>query len=415
MVRAAAGLAVTVLDEARKLPATLPGLPVRLIGLALQSSLKLQQEYSGLVARGDELIDGLVGGSGGGLATFDDDDDLPAPAAAAGALRTSPFDLVEEDPEEAAELDAEELADADLVDEQLVAEELADELADADLAEVSLDDPPAEVSAEALIEAIAEDDAELSPAEVAALPADPEADAITAAVDELAAEVADEVAAEVPDAVPDEVLEDLTADAVTELAEDEESIGAAVAEELIADAAIGGTPPEDSTTSGETVADEMVADETVTDETVPGLDPAAEVVPAVPAVDSAPADAPTETGSTDTGSSDTAPSDTALPDTALPDSTPTDGSGDGDVLTTADGADEAVEQPADEAAPGEPAPVSPVEGYDSFSIPAMRGRLRAYPAETVADLLDYERATRARAPYVTLLQNRLEKLSADRG
>jgi hypothetical protein len=58
---------------------------------------------------------------------------------------------------------------------------------------------------------------------------------------------------------------------------------------------------------------------------------------------------------------------------------------------------------------------APAEGYDSFSIPALRGRLRAYPLETVADLLDYERATRARAAYVTLLQNRLEKLSNDRG
>ena len=63
----------------------------------------------------------------------------------------------------------------------------------------------------------------------------------------------------------------------------------------------------------------------------------------------------------------------------------------------------------------ETGPTSPVEGYDAFSIPALRGHLRAYPAETVADLLDYERATRARAPYVTLLQNRLEKLSIDRG
>ena len=37
VVRAAAGLAATVLDEARKLPETLPGLPVRVIGLAMQS------------------------------------------------------------------------------------------------------------------------------------------------------------------------------------------------------------------------------------------------------------------------------------------------------------------------------------------------------------------------------------------
>ena len=60
-------------------------------------------------------------------------------------------------------------------------------------------------------------------------------------------------------------------------------------------------------------------------------------------------------------------------------------------------------------------PVAPVPGYDAFSIPSLRGHLRGYTAETVADLLDYERAHQARPPYVTLLQNRLEKLSADRG
>uniref|UniRef100_UPI003F6DC696 hypothetical protein n=1 Tax=Modestobacter excelsi TaxID=2213161 RepID=UPI003F6DC696 len=70
---------------------------------------------------------------------------------------------------------------------------------------------------------------------------------------------------------------------------------------------------------------------------------------------------------------------------------------------------------AEAGAKAEAGATSPVEGYDAFSIPALRGRLRSYPIETVADLLDYERATQARAPYVTLLQNRLEKLSADRG
>ena len=83
VVRAAAGLAATVLDEARKLPETLPGLPVRLIGQALQTSLKIQQQYSGLVARGDEVFTGLRGESEAGLATFDDD--LPSSAAPAPA------------------------------------------------------------------------------------------------------------------------------------------------------------------------------------------------------------------------------------------------------------------------------------------------------------------------------------------
>src|SRR6185312_12220587 len=70
VVRAAAGLAATVLDEARKLPETLPGLPVRIIGLAMQKAMWLQHQYSGLVARGDELFTGIRGEDEPGLATF---------------------------------------------------------------------------------------------------------------------------------------------------------------------------------------------------------------------------------------------------------------------------------------------------------------------------------------------------------
>ena len=42
VVRAVAGLAAILLDEARKLPETLPGLPVRIIGLAMQQAMKVQ-------------------------------------------------------------------------------------------------------------------------------------------------------------------------------------------------------------------------------------------------------------------------------------------------------------------------------------------------------------------------------------
>ena len=92
VVRAAAGLAATVLDEARKLPETLPGLPVRLIGLAMQQAMKVQQQYAGLVARGDELFTGLRGEDEPGLATFDDDLDEPA---ASNGFRESAFDRAE--------------------------------------------------------------------------------------------------------------------------------------------------------------------------------------------------------------------------------------------------------------------------------------------------------------------------------
>src|SRR6476646_2835923 len=87
VVRAAAGLAATLFDEASKLPETLPGLTVRLIGMAMQHAMKIQQQYAGLVARGDELFTGLRGEDEPGLATFDDEE--PAPT---GGFRDSAFD-----------------------------------------------------------------------------------------------------------------------------------------------------------------------------------------------------------------------------------------------------------------------------------------------------------------------------------
>lgn len=95
VVRAAAGLAATVLDEARKLPETLPGLPVRVIGLAMQSALKLQQQYAAFVARGDELFTGLRGEDEPGLATFDDELDETDAAPGSNGYRESAFDRAE--------------------------------------------------------------------------------------------------------------------------------------------------------------------------------------------------------------------------------------------------------------------------------------------------------------------------------
>src|SRR3712207_1103322 len=96
-VRATVGLAATVIDDVRSLPRTLPGLPVRLVGIALQAAMKLQQQWSGLVARGDEVLTGLRGEREPGLATFDDDEDeQPAGAGLVAqpidVLRDSAFD-----------------------------------------------------------------------------------------------------------------------------------------------------------------------------------------------------------------------------------------------------------------------------------------------------------------------------------
>lgn len=74
-IRAAAGLAVTVLGQARQLPANITGLPVRVAGLAMQASLRVQQSYAGLVVRGDELLTqiGRPGDEDPPWATFDDE------------------------------------------------------------------------------------------------------------------------------------------------------------------------------------------------------------------------------------------------------------------------------------------------------------------------------------------------------
>src|SRR3954471_7374217 len=119
VVRAAAGLAATVLDEARKLPETLPGLPVRLIGLAMQSAMKVQQQYAGFVARGDELFTGGRGGNEPGLATFDDDDEPEATG-----FRESAFDRASD-----AAPTADLITDDEVADDAPGTDEILDEIA----------------------------------------------------------------------------------------------------------------------------------------------------------------------------------------------------------------------------------------------------------------------------------------------
>jgi hypothetical protein len=286
VVRAAAGLAATVLDEARKLPETLPGLPVRVIGLAMQQAMKIQQQYAGLVARGDELFTGLRGENEPGLATFDDDEQPPA----SGGFRDSAFDRAE--------------------------------------APSPVDDT-------------------LTDAEVDALPGDPAADAVTAAVDELA---------------------------------DQVEAGQQSIEELVEEA------PEIEEILDEIAIDELVDQAPTLDETAPTV------------AETAPTLAETPPAETD---------ETADVSTTV------------DVLT-ADGSDVAIDEGGTpvaaatgngSAAPGSSAPATaPIEGYDDFSIAQLRGRLRGYQLSTVDELVSYEKATRAREPYLRMLRNRLEKL-----
>jgi hypothetical protein len=288
VVRAAAGLAATVLDEARKLPETLPGLTVRVVGLAMQTAMKVQQQYAELVARGDELFTGIRGEDEPGLATFDDDE----PAATPG-FRDSAFDRAG-----AAEAEEARVAIEVLVDEAPATEDLLDELAieemvgDVPTPEEALPEPPA------------------SPREAPARKSPPR-------------KTAARKAAAAPEPAPAPAAEPV------------------VEAEPTADVA---TPVDELTSAGEEAAvDAAVADEIRA------------------AAESPAAEAP-------------------APEARTP------------------------------ATPVAALVVAPVDGYDDFSIAQLRGRLRGYAGSTVQELLDYEQATRARDPYLTMLRNRLEKL-----
>jgi hypothetical protein len=58
-LRAAAGLAAVAVDEARRLPTRLAGLPVVALGAALQASMRVQQRYAELIGRGDQVLSGM--------------------------------------------------------------------------------------------------------------------------------------------------------------------------------------------------------------------------------------------------------------------------------------------------------------------------------------------------------------------
>ncbi|MCA0144454.1 hypothetical protein [Blastococcus sp. LR1] len=352
VVRAAAGLAATVLDEARKLPETLPGLPVRVIGVAMQHAMKVQQTYAGLIARGDELLTGLRGESEPGLATFDEDLEPVTVTQPSNGFRDSAFDRV---------------ADADVAPLLAAADE-----AGVDVDDAVIDTAEAVTTAEQAIE-ITED-----------------APSTEEVLDELA------IAEAVPEVVgtdPLDAVEGIDDAAVTEDA-------AAVESALL---------ESDTVAPAETATTETAAAETPdVATTVDVLTPEGEVETVEAAITDegiAAVEAPQEEPGTD---ETVATTDAAAGNDEPADSTPAEAVDEGGTPVAA------ADAPSD-AAPAEETPSSapttaPIDGYDSFSIAQLRGRLRGYALSSVSDLLAYEQATRSREPYLRMLRNRLEKL-----
>lgn len=64
------------------------------------------------------------------------------------------------------------------------------------------------------------------------------------------------------------------------------------------------------------------------------------------------------------------------------------------------------DEPSGDGAEPEP----PIAGYDEFSVPQLRARVRRLSAEQLEALIAYEQRHQNRAPYLTLLTNRLDAL-----
>src|SRR5579875_3937506 len=88
-VRAAVGLVATAADEARHLPDRALELPMLAVSTALQASVRAQQRYARLTARGDALLNRRPpSDEPPEWATFDD----PLPADELQQRRRSAFD-----------------------------------------------------------------------------------------------------------------------------------------------------------------------------------------------------------------------------------------------------------------------------------------------------------------------------------
>lgn len=81
-VRIAAGLAATAVEQTRKLPNTLLGLPVTVASQALQASMRVQQQITELAIKGDEALAPFERPEEQpGWATFDEDRPEPEPGS----------------------------------------------------------------------------------------------------------------------------------------------------------------------------------------------------------------------------------------------------------------------------------------------------------------------------------------------
>lgn len=102
LARVAAGAAVYVLEETRRLPSAAVNFPVTAVSQLLQAGMHAQQFVTSLAIKGDSVFDRIISRpeQQPEWATFDEDDELPVRRAGAAPARDSGFDRFDSDPAE---------------------------------------------------------------------------------------------------------------------------------------------------------------------------------------------------------------------------------------------------------------------------------------------------------------------------
>lgn len=90
LARVAAGVAMTIVEETRRLPTTAIALPMTSVSLMLQTTMRLQQAITGLAIKGDEALSFMYPTSEQpAWAVFDEDQPAPdSPSADAASVRS---------------------------------------------------------------------------------------------------------------------------------------------------------------------------------------------------------------------------------------------------------------------------------------------------------------------------------------
>jgi hypothetical protein len=358
-VRVAAGILGAGIDLLRALPDDIPAIPVTIVGNAMRLSMKVQQEIATLATRGDELLGGVIGApqESPAWATFDDDEPVKPVTPIRPAGRSRP---------------------ATGAGPKATPAPVPAKTPDPPLGDAPADDAdaPTDRSAPAA-EPAADDVPTLTTPETTAMPP-----VTTTAMD---------AAIEVPQSV---------IDSATVAAEDDGPPAAdptdpeLIVAELIIDDLVGADPAESDPADTDLTNDELLV--------ALAIDPEAESAQELGSADAEPIDTlpidPLPAALTDGPEAPVIFEETEELTAALP--IPED------LLeeVEADATDDQGE--ADEDGP------AALPDYDRMTLAQVRGHLRELSSEDVSALLRYEQDGDNRAPFLTLLSNRLVTLDA---